>query len=273
MSDKKKALFLDLDGTLLDDEKSVPQGNRDAIDKMLSLGHSVVIATGRPLISAVAQAEKLGLTSPGCYLIAYNGGILYDTAARKVIFRSTLPLASVYKAFREAKSRGIHIQTYHDEKVLVEPESDDDMVRSYCRKVGMEFEVIDDIGQLDEEPVKMLIIGPDPEPLEEFRTWLASWAGDSIDTFFSNDEYCEIVGKGLNKGNALRQMAKLVEVSIEDTIAAGDAANDISMVDAAGTGCAMANGTDEIKSAADYVTEKTNNECGVAEIIERFVLT
>ena len=272
-SERKKALYLDLDGTLLTDDKQIPERNREAIDKMLEEGHSVIITTGRPLVSAVLQAEMLGLTSEGCYLIAFNGGILYDTAKRKVIYRSTLPLDTVVKCFREAARRGIHIQTYSEDRVLVEPRCDNDIVRLYCSKILMQHEVLSDITALKEEPVKMLIIDlNDPAPLEDFRTWIASWAKGKIDTFFSSNEYCEIVNKGLNKGNALRQLAELIGVDIEDTIAAGDAANDITMIEAAGIGCAMSNATDDVKQVADYVTEKDNNNSGVAEIIEKFIL-
>ena len=272
-SKRKKALYLDLDGTLLTDDKQIPEQNREAIDKMLAEGHSVIITTGRPLVSAVLQAEMLGLTSEGCYLIAFNGGILYDTAKRKVIYRSTLPLDTVVKCFREAARRGIHIQTYSEDRVLVEPRCDNDIVRLYCSKILMQHEVLSDITALREEPVKMLIIDlNDPAPLEDFRTWIASWAEGKIDTFFSSNEYCEIVNKGLNKGNALRQLAELIGVDIEDTIAAGDAANDIPMIEAAGIGCAMSNATDDVKKVADYVTENDNNNSGVAEIIRKFIL-
>ena len=269
----KKALFLDLDGTLLNDAKEVPEKNRIAIDKMLDRGHSVIITTGRPLSSAVTQAERLNLTGPGCYLIAYNGGILYDTSNRKEIFKSTVPLTYVRTIFKEAERRNIHIQTYNDTKVLVEPRCDDEEIRVYCSKILVEYEVIPDIELLEEEPVKMLAIDlHDPSPLQEFREWIASWAGDEIDTFFSCDEYIEIVRKDLNKGNALRQMAQLLGVPIENTIAAGDAANDTAMIKMAGIGCAMINGADEVKASANYVTELDNNNAGVAEIIDRFIL-
>jgi len=269
----KKALFLDLDGTLLADDKSVPAENSAAIKKMLDQGHSVIITTGRPLISAEKQAERLGLTSPGCYLVAFNGGILYDTAKREQIYRSTLPLDTVRKVFAEANRRGIHIQTYSDTKVLVEPRCDNETVRMYCSKIIMEYEVINDIASLDKEPVKMLIIDMhDPAPLESFRQWIAEWGSEYIDTFFSCDEYVEIVSKGLNKGNALRQMAEILGVDVENTIAAGDAANDTAMIRAAGLGCVMCNGADEVKAFAGYITERDNNHAGVAEIIEKFVL-
>ena len=273
MQENKKALFLDLDGTLLDDAKGIPDINRTAIEKLLENGHSVIITTGRPLSSAVTQAERLGLTEPGCYLIAYNGGILYDTSKRKEIYKSTLPLQYVRKAFREAERRGIHIQTYNDTKVVVEPRCNDKELGIYCSRILMEYEVIPDIDMLTEEPVKMLIIDfEDKTPLEEFRKWIATWGGNDIDTFFSCDEYVEIVSKNLNKGNALRQMADLLGIPIENTIAAGDAANDTDMIREAGIGCAMINGADEVKAQADYITTLDNNQGGVAEIIERFVL-
>ena len=272
-SERKKALFLDLDGTLLTDDKRIPDCNREAIDEMLTQGHSVIITTGRPLLSAAHQAEMLGLTSEGCYLIAFNGGVLYDTAKKDVIYRSTLPLDAVVRCFREAERRGIHIQTYSEDKVLVEPRCDNDIIRLYCSRILMEHGVIPDISELRDEPVKMLIIDlNDPAPLEEFRRWISSWAEGEIDTFFSSNEYCEIVKKGLNKGNALRQMAGLIGVDIADTIAAGDAVNDLPMIKAAGIGCAMSNATADVKEAADYVTERDNNNSGVAEIIERFIL-
>ena len=273
MRDSKKALFLDLDGTLLDDAKNIPEKNREAIEKMLKKGHSVIITTGRPLFSAITQAERLGLTEPGCYLIAYNGGVLYDTSERKEIFRSTLPLSYVRKTFKEAERRGIHIQTYNATKVLVEPRCEDDEIKLYCSKILMDYEVIPSIDMLEEEPVKMLIIDlNDPSPLEDFRKWIASWADEEIDTFFSCDEYVEIVRKNLNKGNALHQMADLLGVPIENTVSAGDAANDIDMIREAGIGCAMINGTDEVNDQADYITTLDNNHGGVAEIIERFII-
>ena len=269
----RKALFLDLDGTLLTDDKQIPQGNREAIYRMLDQGHSVIIATGRPLGSAVLQAERLGLTSKGCYIIAFNGGVLYDSFERKAVYRSTLPLDIVKKTFEEANRRGIHIQTYRDDRVLVEPVCDDELVREYSRKMIVEEEVIPDVALLDEEPVKMLIIDDrDPAPLQAFREWVASWADGILDTFFSNDQYVEIVSKGLNKGNALLQMADILGIDRENTIAAGDAGNDIKIIEAAGLGCVMCNATDDVKAVADYITEKNNNECGVAEIIEKFVL-
>ncbi len=272
-SDAKKALFLDLDGTLLTDDKKVPEGNRRALERMLAEGHSVIIATGRPLSSAVLEAGELGLTGEGCYLIAYNGGVLYDTANHRVIFEKTIPLPLVFDVFDEANARGIHIQTYDDVATVVEPRCDNDVVRYYCGRIGMTHRVIDDIRHLEKEPVKMLLIDLNGRTYTEpMRQWVIEKHGDELDGFFSSGTYMEIVRKGLDKGNALEQMAELLGIPMENTVAAGDAENDVSMIRAAHLGCAVANAVPECRAVADYVTERDNNHSAVAEIIEKFIL-
>lgn len=267
-----KALFLDLDGTLLNDQKEITPGNRSAIERALKEGHKVIINTGRPLVSAVEQAEKLGLTEEGCYVVSYNGGILYDMGNRKEIFKMTIPLSYVGEVFDEANRRELHIQTYGQEKVLVEARCDDYPIRRYCSIIHMEYKVIDDVHNLTEEPVKMLLQDLETmDRLREFESWILEKYDGILDAFFSCKEYLEIVPKGLNKGNALRQMARLLDIPMENTIAVGDAANDYTMIKAAHLGVCMQNGTDEMKAAADYVTEKDNNHDGIQEVIEKFI--
>ena len=84
-------LFADLDHTLLCDDKSISEKNRAAIQKMLERGHYFVLATGRPVESGRIVAKDLGLTSPGCYMIAFNGAVVYDCAADRVLHKSSLP--------------------------------------------------------------------------------------------------------------------------------------------------------------------------------------
>ena len=130
---------MDLDGTLLDDAKQITQGNREALNQALERGHGVIITTGRPLKSAMDQARKLEMDRPGCFLIAYNGAVIYDWAEQKQIFSRTLPYEAVYQAFDKTASMDLHIQTYDTWKVLVEPRCDNASVRRYCGLIGMEF--------------------------------------------------------------------------------------------------------------------------------------
>lgn len=272
METKTKALFLDLDGTLLNDQKEITPGNRSAIEKALAAGHRVVITTGRPLVSAIEQARRLDLTGPGCYLIAFNGGIIYDLGAKKVIFEKNVPLELVQAVFAEANRRGLHIQTYDERQVLVESRCDGEAVRRYCSIILMTYSVVPSVAALTREPAKMLLIDfQNKAPLEDFQAWVLERYGDKLDSFFSCEQYLEVIPRGMSKGNALLQLAGLLGIPQQNTVAAGDAANDLSMIEAAGVGVAMCNGTEEVKAAADTVTTRDNNHDGIAEVIEKYL--
>lgn len=271
---EKKLLFLDLDGTLLDDRTRISPGNRAALETALKRGHGVIITTGRPLKSAMDQARKLGLDKPGCYLIAYNGALIYDWAREETLFARTLDLSLVGEIFDYVNRKGFHLQTYDTWNVLVEPRCDGAEVREYCRRIEMDHRVVAEIpAGLTEEPVKVLIIEPEDRQgvLALQRELEAAFAG-RVDTFFSNDAYLEIVPRGMSKGEGVKMLCSLLEVPLDNAVAVGDAANDLPMIRTAGVGVAMANATAEVKAAADYVTQRDNNQDGVAEVVNVFLL-
>ena len=269
---KKRMLFMDLDGTLLNDAKQISQGNREALNQALERGHGVIITTGRPLKSAMDQAHKLEMDRPGCYLIAYNGAVIYDWAQEKQIFSRTLPYSAVFRTYDRANSMGLHVQTYDTWKVLVEKRCDDAAVRRYCSLIEMEFNVLEDVRKdLREEPVKCLVINyEEKKDLLKIEDWIKTNMQDEVDCFFSCDQYLEVVPKGMNKGEAVKMLCDMMQIPIENAVAVGDAANDLSMIEAAGIGVAMANGTAEVKQIADYITQRDNNHDGIQEVVERF---
>ena len=118
----KKILFLDLDGTLLNDRKEITDGNRRAISEALAKGRRIVVTSGRPLKSSLAQARRLGLAGEGCYVIAYNGASIYDCSSGREIFRRTLEWEVLYAIFDEARRREVYVQTYDREDVVTEQE-------------------------------------------------------------------------------------------------------------------------------------------------------
>ena len=269
---KKRLLFLDLDGTLLNDAKEITEGNRQALERALQRGHGVIIATGRPLKSALAQAKRLGLDKPGCYTIAYNGAKVYDWAKQDAIFSRTLTIDSVIRVFDKANELGEHIQTYDSLDVLVEPKGEDTALERYCQMVSMTHRVIGDVHtDLVEEPVKCLVINYEKKDgLLQMQEWIRREMAD-LDCFFSCEWFLEVVPKGMNKGEAVKMLCKVLGVEIENAVAVGDAANDLAMLKAAGIGVAMCNGTGEVKAAADYITTRDNNHDGVAEVADKFL--
>ena len=107
----RKILFADLDATLLCDDKTISEKNRQMIREMLKRGNYFVIATGRPVESGRSVVKELGLTRPGCYMIAFNGAVVYDCAADHILLKRSVPVEVVYELFERAKEEGIYAQT------------------------------------------------------------------------------------------------------------------------------------------------------------------
>ena len=272
MNTDTKILFTDLDGTLLNDQKQISAGNLAAIHMALEHGHKIVISTGRALASAKKQAETLGLIMPGCYIIAFNGACIYDIHEKKVIFSETIPLDYVYHLFEEAHKLNIHIQTYDDTQVLTESENDD--LFRYCHNTGMEYKVISSVrSELIFPPYKVLVIDyQHHEPLVQFQEQIRTWAEGKIDFYFSCNELLEIVAPDISKGNAIIRLCEQLQIPLEATISAGDADNDISMLQTTHTSVVMKNADPHMHAYATYITEQDNNHDGVAEAIYKFML-
>ena len=267
-----RILFTDLDGTLLDDSKKITPGNQTAIDEALAQGHKIVISTGRPLAGAWAQAEKLGLTKEGCYAITYNGGQIYDSYHRKTIYGKTVAKELVAPLFREAHARDLHIQTYSYTHIL--SEHDTWHMHRYSETIGIPYQVVDDIDTaMTSNPFKLIAIDyNDHEKLVAFQEEVLSQYKDVVDSFFSNDNFLEIVPVGISKGFAVHWMCEFLGIPLENSVAAGDAQNDIAMLEAAHIGAVMCNAFPEIFKHGNYITEADNNHDGVAEIIHKFIL-
>ncbi len=269
----RKLLFLDLDGTLLNDEGIITEGNRVALEAALARGHGVVIATGRPLSSALDKAASLGLDKPGCYVISFNGALIYDFGRQDQVFRCSIPRDVVRRVFDKARELDLHIQTYEGAEVLAEPWFNEQIIGGYCKGMVIRWRVVEDIcAALTEEPAKMLAIEEeDFSKLDRLQEFIETEMAESLECFHSNPRFLEIVKAGMNKGQAVQMLCDILGVPVSHAVAAGDAANDLSMIRAAGIGVAMANGTEEVKTYADYVTLRDNNHDGIAEIVDKFL--
>lgn len=269
----KKVLFLDMDGTTLDDNKQLSEANLDALCRAVKAGHEVVITTGRTHSSAGYLREHYGLDRIGCrYMIVYNGAAILDCETGKLLYSKTIPVEYAARMIDAAREEGVYLHSYTEKKVLTE--RDDENLAVYLKRTSMEAEIVPDLKKaVDRPPYKLLAVEVrDPDRLLAFKQNQSSWIKGKVDMYFSCREYLEVVPEGVSKGAALQMFCKMREIPIEHTIAAGDEGNDLSMLRAAGIGCAVANAQEEVKKTADYVTERDNNHSAVAKIVERFLL-
>ena len=267
-----KILFLDLDGTLLNDEKQITEGNRQALLKALNAGHKIVISTGRALSCAIDLATRLHFTMDGCYVIAYNGSCVYDMYRQKTVFQKTIPMEYVRFLLTRAKELNIHAHTYSDTEVVTE--QDNEHLHQYVHNTQMTYQLVPDACQaLEHDPCKVLIVDyHNRQPLEEYQTSILEWAKGKVDHYFSCDQLLEIVPPNVSKGNAIRILCDELNIPMENTISAGDADNDISMLQTTHVSVVMKNAAPHMYSYATYITERDNNHDGIAEVIDKFML-
>ena len=267
-------LFTDLDGTLLCDDKTISPGNRQAIEEALAKGRRIVVTSGRPLVSSLNQAKLLGVAGPGCYVIAFNGAVIYDCSRQEEIFHQALTPEALYAVYGEARRQGAYIQTYDRTQVIIEDWCDPAAAQWYCGRLGMTYRVVGDIRRdLTETPVKALLINREnPGALDTMEAWIRTNLAERVDCFHSSAFFVEMVAPGVSKGVALEKLCRMLDIPIAQAVAAGDEANDISMIRAAGIGAAMCNGVQAAKDAANYITRQDNNHDGLAEIIRKFLL-
>lgn len=272
MNQTVKILFTDLDGTLLDDHKNISRQNSEAIETALRAGHKIVVATGRPLVSAIAQSESLGLTYDDCYAISYNGACIYDFSQDKIIYSVPFPKEYLRLVFDLAYDAHLHAQTYSDKGILSELETE--ALKRYSKITRVPYQVVDDVTRaLDSDPYKLIVINyEDRRYLEEFQAKVAPLIQGKLQSFFSCESYLEFTAPGISKGDAICKLCNFLDIPLANTVAVGDAENDIAMLETAAVGAVMANAKDDIKEHGDYVTLADNNHSGVAEVIEKFIL-
>lgn len=269
---RRKLIFLDLDDTLLSSDKSVTEENKRALRQALFAGHGIAIATGRSLRGGLRVMESLGLNRDGCFLLAFHGSLLYDCGKGRQLLAETMEGNDAAELMGQLRESGIHAQAFDCRGIVAWRESPE--LLRYNRIAKEPVRLAEDLTVFREgQYFKVMAIDfADHEKLERFRNAFAPREEGRLCSFFSNPWYLEYCRAGCDKGSGLKKLARVLGVPIADTVAVGDEQNDIPMILAAGVGAAMANGCEELRRSADYVTAADQNHSGVAEVIEKFVL-
>jgi Cof subfamily protein (haloacid dehalogenase superfamily) len=208
------------------------------------------------------------------YVVANNGALAYD--CNKGMKLSGCDIKLEQKDIRhivgEADRFGLHIQGYTDSAIVCRKW--DEELRFYTGFQVLDVQLVEDIADfLAEGSYKLLLLHlTDRSRLEAFRDHMLTFCGDRIHLIFSNDKYLEVLPGAAGKGNALTFMQRYLHMPHSHTVAVGDEENDISMIQAASVGVAMANAPEVVKQSADWVTTRDNNHDGVLEVLERWFL-
>lgn len=264
-----RLIAVDMDGTLLNSDLEISPRTAASIRKAREKGVKVTLCTGRMFASASQYADKLELNVP---LITYNGALVKNSHTREVLYERDVPLEEAVIVVNKCRKLGFQLNMYVDDRLYVENDNDD--ARGYAERVNVPLNVVDDfIAFLEKRgagPIKMLAMGEEKE-LDSLRDELYS-QGSELYITRSRYHFLEFLNKEANKGAGLKAVADSLGIPKDAIMAIGDNENDLAMFKYARTAIVMKNARDDIKASADYVTEGTNDEDGVASILEKLVL-
>ncbi len=267
----EKIFFFDLDGTLLNKEKKITDKTMEALRAFTEAGNHFCINTGRAIDSARSVYDGLGLDFKGSFLCGSNGTEIYSLDDEKYVFKTGVRLELVPRILDLAKEYDVHCHTYNETHIV--SRWNGECMDYYRRVIKTPLIVAEDVMEyIKTPPSKMIAIElHDQEKQERFRMALQEMVGDELTLLYSNPYYMEIFPSIAGKGSAVKRLAEYLDIPMENTYAAGDEQNDISMIEAAGHGIAMINGTDIVKASADEITTLDNNNDGLAEFILRAI--
>lgn len=271
---KYKLIAIDMDGTLLNSNNEVSDRTRQALKRAMEQGVHVVLATGRLLKSALLYAENLELNN---YIVACNGAVIADEF-NDIVYKRYIDKNTAVEVMKLAKECGIYYHFYNEydfySNIYVE-----EVVNFYNSSASMFgkpgininiFDKVDDIlNNHDINVYKFMFIDDNMNKLSNFKKELNRFNDISMSTSWRNN--LEIMSKEVSKGNGIKYLCEKLGIIPEEVITIGDNENDLSMISFAGLGVAMGNGEDIVKKNAKYITA-TNNEDGVAKVIEKFIL-
>ncbi len=266
---------LDLDGTALTKDKRLTERTRRAIDAAMELGVLVLPATGRPVTGIPESFREIPSVR---YLLGSNGAAVYDKTKQCFVVHNCMDKETLLKAMDLFSEVDCSFEVYADgipyigeydfsrvDYLVLDPH-----MRAYVRKTR---HVVPDIRSLIQHDIcgaeKINMCYPTAEEMKKGALLLEKLPG--LIGVSGLPTTLELSAKGVDKGEGLLSLAKLLGIPSDGVLACGDSENDFEMIRKVGIGAAMANAQDEIKAAADWILPYTNDEEGVAWLLEQIV--
>lgn len=265
-----RLIALDLDDTLLRTDLNISPRTRKTIKRCLAEGIKVILASGRTYNAVYPYIKMLSLQKNDGYVICENGSLIQEAATGKIVEQTTLPTKSALAAFDMIDAEGFPAQIYEDGVAYVSRKNE---FAVYEKKLtGMLQKIPDDFRERIAAGCHKLVIPGDPMLLKQLEVILKNFMGNEITIFTSKPYYLEILPPATDKGTSLAKASARLGIKPEEVMAVGDSMNDEAMLRWAGCGVAMRNGDERVKKIARFVTEKSNDEDGVAIAIEQYAL-
>lgn len=269
-----KLVAIDIDGTLIDDNRQISAATKQAIAKATAQGVKVIIASGRPMTGVRGFLKELGLYGQDDqYVITFNGALGESTNGDEIV-RSELTYDDYVELelfFRKMGAR-MHVETPNYIYTANQDISPYTVLESFLVSMPVRYRTLDQMAKMRSQFHFMKLMGVDePSILQKVEDNLPQSLKDRFAIMRSEDYFLEFVNKKAGKGNAMVSLGEKLGIKPSEMLALGNAQNDESMLAAAGLGVAMKNSVPHTLKMADAVTDDNNHD-GVAKAIEKYVL-
>ena len=253
-----KLLLLDIDGTLLNSKKELPESAKMALEKARANGHELAIATGRAPFMFEDLRNELGIST----FISFNGQ--YIVHQREPIHKEALDPDTLQSIFEYAEQRDHPLVFMNEIKMVSSIDYHPDIEESIKSLKFLHPETEEGFHS-DNEIYQALIFCEEQEE-QQYRDHFKT-----VDFVRWHRVSCDILPQGGTKASGIKRLIKLTGHSIEDTIAFGDGLNDLQMMETAGFSVAMDNGHAKTKAIASYITDHVDND-GLAKAFKHLGL-
>ena len=264
-----RIIALDLDGTLTNSKKEIPEATLHALLDIQEKGYKVVLASGRPTPGIRHLAAKLQLDKYGSYILSYNGGQITECRTNRVVYEKMLPREIVPELFAFAKAHHIGLSTYTDDCIITGTVIDRFMEKESAIN-GLPIRFVPNFTEYVDFDINKCLITAEPDYLASIEIKLNEIYKTDFNIYRSEPFFLEFMPKNIDKAHGLNILLSHIGFTPEQLICCGDGFNDITMIEFAGLGIAMENAQERVKSVADYIT-RSNDDNGILHVIEKFI--
>ncbi len=274
-----KVIIMDIDGTLVNDEKVITPLTKETLLKAQDKGVRLVLASGRPTSGLLKLAEELDMENHHGLFVCFNGSKVVDCQSHETLYNRAISVEDSKAVLEHLKNFKARPMFDKDEYMYVNDVFDNTIIYKGKPFNVMQYESRgnnyilcekrDLAAFVDFEINKILTFG-DPDYLQAHYKEMMEPFKDRLNCMFTSDFYFEYTAKGVDKAKALDSVLIPMGYKKEEMMAFGDAQNDKSMVEYVGLGVAMGNASDELKAVANEITD-TNNNDGIAKAIMKHI--
>ncbi len=262
-------LVLDVDGTLVNTKKEITERTRRAVVECQEKGIRVAIASGRCTEGIRHQAKEIELDVYGGYILSYNGGRITNFKTGEVVHETTLPPGMLHELYDYSLQEKTGFLTYHGGKMYAHSDTDPYIVVD-AKACDIPIVVPEDFHRDVKFPGNKMILTGEPEHLERLEKKAARDFDGRLSVYRSEEFYLEMMPLGVDKAYGLSKLLQTLGYSRSQMVCCGDGFNDLSMIEYAGLGVAMANAPESIRARADYVAPFCDED-GVVDVVNRFI--